>query len=102
MLIIFLAITVLFHISLTVGTIKMLKKFSSESPMTRPKIFLASSVVRIILSLIAFAVSIIILKEDMHQLKVFTIAFLIIYMVVLAFDTIYFYRSSESVSKIDK
>lgn len=74
----------------TVGSIKLWNLATIEQ---RTKLFFATTIIRLLLSVIIFAVSIYALRSDIEQVKIFTVIFAPTYFLFLLFDTGYFYYS---------
>ncbi len=95
MLLTLLLITLLLHAVLTGGAIMVWRTIKKSSPELMPKVFFATTLVRMIASLGVFAVSLYVINGDKDTMKLFTLIFLVVYMLLLIFDTAYYYCSSR-------
>ncbi len=95
MLLTLLLITLLLHAVLTGGSIMVWRTLKASAPELLPKAFFVTAIVRMVASLGVFAVAVYIIHEDRETLKQFTLIFLTVYMLLLVFDTVYFYCSSR-------
>ena len=102
MLAILIIITLVLHAVLTLGSIKVWKTVEKTNPASLAKVFFVSMAVRLIVSVAIFAISLMLMKDDVDAIKRFTILFVIIYFLLLAFDTIYFYCSLKMLNNKKK
>ncbi|MCQ2128948.1 MAG: hypothetical protein MJZ08_05910 [Bacteroidaceae bacterium] len=102
MLAILIIITLVLHAVLTLGSIKVWKTVEKTNPVSLAKVFFVSMAVRLIVSVAIFAISLMLMKDDVDAIKLFTILFVIIYFLLLAFDTIYFYCSLKMLNNKKK
>lgn len=102
MLTILIIITLVLHAVLTLGSIKVWKTIEKTNPTSLAKVFFVSMAVRLVVSVVIFAVSLWLMKDDVDSIKMFTILFVIIYFLLLAFDTIYFYCSLKTINNKKK
>ena len=97
MLITLLVVTVLLHALLTSGSIMVWNTVKKTSPEQLPRVFFATMAIRMIAALGVFAAALFLIHNDMEQVKFFTIIFIVIYLLLLIFDTMYFYCSSKKI-----
>lgn len=80
---------------LTGATFASIKLWNMATIEQRTKLFLVTTVFRLLLSVLIFGGSVFALRPDIEQIKVFTVAFAAIYFLLLVFDTGYFYYTSN-------
>ncbi len=99
MITILIILTVLIHAIITGGTILVWNSIKKSNPAVLPKVFFASTAVRLVGCVIVFACAMLLIHDDMHTVKVFTAVFLAAYFLMLIIDTAYFYCSSQQLNK---
>lgn len=92
-------IMVIVQVFLTVGALTLWNTTKKNSPQQLPKLFFVVSAARLLVSLIAFAAGLYLIHEDLTQVKIFTVVTLLLYMLLLVFDTAFFYFSSNTQNK---
>lgn len=98
MLYILIAITLVYQAVLTAGSVMVWKSVKKNNPAQLPKVFFAATAVRLFISVVVFAFSVWLIHEDLTEIKIFTVVFLLVYMLLLLFDTAYFYCSSQQLN----
>lgn len=102
MITILVIITLVLHTVLTFGGIKIWKTAEKTNPAALAKIFFVSMAVRLVMSVGMFLVALMLLKDDVGAIKMFTVFFVILYFLLLIFDTVYFYCSSKIMDNKNK
>lgn len=74
------------------------KYIASQSPAVLGKFYLAGSALRMLLAFLVILVYALIMK-DRTRIMSFAVIFMIFYLVLLAFDTIYFSKVEKNISK---
>lgn len=97
MLITLISITLLLHALLTAGSLLTWKKVLKDNPQLLPKLFFTTSAIRLVASVALFAISLLLIRQDIEQVKIFTIVVIATYLLLLTFDTAYFYHSSKTI-----
>ncbi len=102
MLLTLIAIMLLLQVLLTAGAIAIWNMVRSHTPQALPKVFFITSFVRLLASIVFFAVALYVISADRDALKIFTAVFAITYLLLLVFDTMYFYFSSKTIDNTHK
>lgn len=102
MLLTLIAIMLLLQLLLTTGTIAIWNMVRRNSPQALPKVFFLTTLVRLIASTAFFAAALYVISADKDGLKLFTAIFIITYLLLLVFDTMYFYFSSKAIDNTHK
>ncbi len=102
MLLTLIAVMLLFQVLLTAGAIAIWNMVKRESPQALPKVFFLTTLVRLLASTAFFAVALYVISADKDGLKLFTAIFIITYLLLLVFDTMYFYFSSKAIDNTHK
>lgn len=92
-------IMVIVQAFLTVGAVVLWNTTKKNSPEQLPRLFFVVSGARLLISLIAYAAGLYLVHEDLTQVKIFTVVTLLLYMLLLVFDTAFFYFSSNTLNK---
>lgn len=71
------------------------KSTARRSPDLLPKLYLAASVLRILLAAVVLLIYCVIMRGQSEQIRTFAIVFVIYYLVVLVFDAIFFAKISK-------
>ena len=95
-------ITLVLHAVLTLGGIKVWKTAERTNPTALAKVFFVSTAVRLVASAGLFLIALMLIKDDAGMVKMFTIFFVILYFLLLIFDTVYFYRSLKTMDNRNK
>lgn len=96
---ILLILTVAYQTGITIGAVSTWKATMKNNPAQLPKVFFAITTVRLIFSVAFFALALWLIHSDLEQVKIFTLFFLVVYILLLIFDTAYFYSSSQKINK---
>ena len=99
MLTLLIILTVAYQTVITAGSITVWKSVMKNNPAQLPKVFFAITIVRLVFSVAFFALALWLMHTDVGQVKLFTVFFLVVYMLLLVFDTAYFYCSSQKINK---
>lgn len=99
MMTVLIVLTIVLHCILTTGTVLVWMSAKKSAPEMLPKIFFLSMGVRLFASIILFAVGVYLLRGDMEPMKLFTVVFIAAYLLMLLFDTAFFYWSSQQLNK---
>ncbi len=102
MLLTLIATTLLLQLLLTAGAIAIWNMVRRSTPQALPKVFFITSLVRLLASIVFFAVALYVISADKDGLKLFTAIFIITYLLLLVFDTMYFYFSSKAIDNRHK
>ncbi|MBQ0085613.1 MAG: hypothetical protein KBS65_05165 [Prevotella sp.] len=102
MITILVIITLALHAVLTLGGIKIWKTVEKTKPSALAKVFFISMAARLVMSVGMFLVALMLLKEDIDAIKMFTVFFVILYFLLLIFDTVYFYCSLKIMDNKNK
>lgn len=94
-----IVMTIVLHFMLTAGTVLVWQTIKKSTPEALPKIFFLSMGVRLFASVILFAVGVFLIKDDTDAIKLFAVIFIAAYLLMLLFDTAYFYCSSQLLNK---
>lgn len=94
-----IVLTIVLHIMLTAGTVLVWQTVKKTSPEALVKVFFLSMGVRLLASVILFAVGAYLIKDDTEAIKLFAVIFIAAYLLMLLFDTAYFYCSSQLLNK---
>ena len=97
MLVTLISITLLFHAVLTVGSLFTWKKVLKDNPQLLPKLFFTTAAIRLVASVALFAISLLLIRQDIVQVKIFTVVVIATYLLLLTFDTAYFSHSSKTI-----
>lgn len=81
---------------MTGATIASIRLWNMATIEQRTKLFFATTIIRLLLSVILFGISIYALHPDIEQIKIFTLIFAATYFLLLLFDTGYFYYTSNN------
>lgn len=71
------------------------KQMARRSPELLPKLYLASSALRLLLGATALLIGCVVMRHQPELIKSFAIVFVIYYLVVLIFDAIFFAKISK-------
>lgn len=99
MLLILIILTTAYQTGITIGAVTTWKAAMKNNPAQLPKVFFAITTVRLVISVTFFALALWLIHSDLGQVKIFTLFFLVVYMLLLVFDTAYFYCSSQKINK---
>jgi len=99
MLTVLIIITLLYQVVFTAGSIMVWRTVKNNNPEQLPKVFFATTAIRLFTSVVVFALAMWLIHSDMEHVKIFTVFFLAVYMLLLVFDTAYFYCSSQKIKK---
>jgi len=99
MLTVLIIITLLYQVIFTAGSVLVWKSVKNNNPAQLPKVFFATTAIRLFTSVVVFALALWLIHTDIGQVKIFTAFFLVVYMLLLIFDTAYFYCSSQQIKK---
>lgn len=88
----------LFQILLTVGFIMVWKSVMNNNQEQLPRVFFAITTVRIVFSVAIYAVVLWIIRTNVEMVKIFTLIYIVLYMLLLGFDTAYFYCSLQKIN----
>ncbi len=94
-------ISSVFHLICSLIYVYGWQAIASRSPEIMPKYFLASSALRLMAAAIVLLAVCVVNRYDVESIKWFAIVFIIFYLVILAFDAIFFAKVSNN-KKITK
>lgn len=98
MLIPLIIVTLLYQTILTVGSVLVWRSVMKNNAAQLPKVFFAITTMRLVASVAFFALALWLIHTQVEEVKLFTIFFLVLYMLLLGFDTAYFYCSSQKIN----
>ena len=90
-----LVVSVLFNLVSTIAYSVSWKAVAKSSPDNLAKFYLAATVIRMLIAL-AVATVVIVLTEDKQEATRFAVVFVIFYLAMLTYDTIYFSRVEKN------
>ena len=93
MLTILIILAIAYQTGITIGAVTVWRSAMKNNPAQLPKVFFAITTVRLVISVAFFALALWLIHSDLGQVKIFTLFFLVVYMLLLVFDTAYFYCS---------
>lgn len=99
MLTILIVLAAAYQVGITIGAVTVWKSVMKNNPVQLPKVFFAITTIRLVVSVAFFALALWLIHSDVGQVKIFTLFFLVVYMLLLIFDTAYFYCSSQKINK---
>ena len=102
MLTVVIIVTVVLQVVLTVGGLAIWNGVRKNDPQTLTRTFFIIMGMRFVLSLAVFIIGLFVMRECISDIKVYAIVFAVLYLVVLAFDTLYFLRGLKSMDKENK
>jgi hypothetical protein len=94
-------ISAVFHLVCSLIYVYGWQAIARRSPEVMPKYFLAASALRLMAAAIVLLVFCVVNRQDIERIKWFAIVFIIFYLVILAFDAIFFAKVSNN-NKITK
>ena len=94
-------ISAVFHLVCSLIYVYGWQAIARRSPEVMPKYFLAASALRLMAAAIVLLVFCVVNRQDIERIKWFAIVFIIFYLVILAFDAIFFAKVSKN-NKITK
>lgn len=92
-------ISAVFHILCSFAYIAGWQALARRSPEILPKYYLASSAFRLMAAAIVLLVFCVVKRADIEAIKWFAIVFIIFYLVMLAFDAVFFAKVSKQVKQ---
>lgn len=91
-------VAVMFNLLVAVVYGQCWLKTVQKIPMILPKFYLVASALRLFAAAATMLIYCVILRSDAQQLKIAAIIFLVFYIVMLVFETVYFVRKSKTLN----
>lgn len=92
-------VSAVFHIICSVAYIGGWQALARRTPEILPKYYLASSAFRLMAAAMVLLVFCVVKRGDIEAIKWFAIVFIIFYLVMLAFDAVFFAKVSKQVKQ---
>ena len=88
-------VSVVFSLVCGIAYIQGWKSLARRSSALLPKYYLAGSAFRLMAAAMVLLVYCVICRQDVHAIKLFSIVFIVYYIVILIFDAIFFAKVSK-------